>query len=43
MGTQTIRDIIAAEHIGFRGKKTMTDKQDETLTKQLQGDGEDVQ
>lgn len=44
MGNQTILDIIVAGLIGFLGQKTMTDKQNETLTKQLQGDEEeDVQ
>lgn len=44
MGNQTILDIIVAGLIGFLGQKTMTDKQNETLTKQLIGDEEeDVQ
>lgn len=41
MGNQTILDIIVAGLIGFLGQKTMTDKQNETLTKQLIGDEEE--
>lgn len=42
-GNNTILDIIVAGLIGFLGQKTMTDKQNEILTKNITEAEEDVQ